>query len=63
MAKSVKIAGASYTDVPAIEVPTTTGGTARYIDEDDVPTFQTYYTGSTAPSSNLGQNGDIYLQK
>ena len=25
-------------------------------------TFQTYYTGSTAPSSSLGSNGDIYLQ-
>ena len=25
-------------------------------------TFQTYYTGSTAPSSSVGVNGDIYLQ-
>ena len=25
-------------------------------------TFQTYYTGSGAPSSSLGVNGDIYLQ-
>lgn len=25
-------------------------------------TFQTYYTGSSAPSSNLGVNGDIYLK-
>ena len=25
-------------------------------------TFQTYYTGSGAPSSSLGSNGDIYLQ-
>lgn len=25
-------------------------------------TFQTYYTGSSAPSSSLGSNGDIYLQ-
>lgn len=25
-------------------------------------TFQTYYTGSSAPSSSLGVNGDIYLQ-
>lgn len=23
---------------------------------------QKYYTGSTAPSSSLGQNGDIYLK-
>ena len=25
--------------------------------------IQKYYTGSSAPSSNLGNNGDIYLQK
>lgn len=25
-------------------------------------TFQTYYTGSSAPASSLGTNGDIYLQ-
>ena len=24
--------------------------------------FVTYYTGSSAPSSSLGSNGDIYLQ-
>lgn len=24
--------------------------------------IQHYYTGSSAPSSSLGQNGDIYLQ-
>ena len=24
--------------------------------------FITYYTGSSAPSSSLGNNGDIYLQ-
>ena len=26
-------------------------------------TFQKYYTGSSAPSSSLGSNGDIYLQE
>lgn len=25
--------------------------------------FATYYTGSSAPSSSLGVNGDIYLQE
>ena len=25
-------------------------------------TIQTYYTGSSAPSASLGENGDIYLQ-
>lgn len=59
MAQNVTIAGASYAAVPSIQVPKTGGGTATYIDEDDVVT---YYTGSTAPSSSLGENGDIYLQ-
>lgn len=25
--------------------------------------FVTYYTGSSAPSASLGQDGDIYLQR
>lgn len=32
MAKNVKIAGASYSDVPSIVVPQTTGGTATFYD-------------------------------
>lgn len=32
MAQNVTIAGASYSDVPAIEVPKTGGGTAAFID-------------------------------
>lgn len=36
MAQNVTIAGASYTDVPAIEVPKTGGGTATFADPSDV---------------------------
>ena len=32
MAKNVTIAGASYSSVPAIDVPQTGGGTARFYD-------------------------------
>ena len=32
MAQNVTIAGASYSDVPSIEVPKTGGGTAAFID-------------------------------
>ena len=56
---NVTLWGASYTNVPSIEVPKTGGGTASFIDEDDVIT---YYTGSATPSSSLGENGDVYLQ-
>ena len=144
MAKNVTLLGASYPDVPAVVLPQTGGGTARFTDasvttavESDVAsgkiflkadgsigtgtasggggsaitvvdtidpiaggtireitavdlsqdtvsastllngttahdsagsqvigtvTFVTYYTGTTAPSSSLGSNGDIYLQ-
>ena len=59
MAKNITLLGASYSAVPAVELPITGGGTATFIDEDDVVT---YYTGSTDPSSSTGQNGDIYLK-
>lgn len=59
MAQNITIWGASYTAVPAVDLPKTGGGTARFIDEDDAIT---YYTGSSTPSSNTGENGDIYLK-
>lgn len=59
MAKNITLLGASYPDVPAVELPKTGGGTATFIDEDDVIT---YYTGSSDPSSSLGSDGDIYLK-
>jgi len=40
MAQNVTIAGASYTDVPAIEVPKTGGGTAVFSDPSDVTATQ-----------------------
>lgn len=59
MSKNITLWGASYSDVPAILLPQTGGGTAKFIDETDVVT---YYTGSATPSSSQGQNGDIYLK-
>lgn len=51
--------GASYQSCPAVDLPKTGGGTARFIDEEEIIT---YYTGSTTPASSLGENGDIYLK-
>lgn len=59
MSQSITLWGATYTQVPAVELPKTGGGTAKFIDETDVVT---YYTGAGTPSSSLGENGDIYLQ-
>lgn len=86
MAQNITLLGASYSDVPAVMLPKTGGGTARF-DDASVTTataadvangktflaadgtatngslvFSTIHTGSTAPSSTLGVDGDIYLQ-
>lgn len=86
MAQNITLLGASYSAVPAVNLPKTGGGTARFTDVTDTTTiasdvtsgnyfytadgtrtqgslaFSTIYTGSSAPSSSLGVNGDIYLQ-
>lgn len=59
MAQNITLLGASYLAVPAVTLPKTGGGTAKFIDEEDVIT---YYTGTSTPSSSLGDNGDIYLK-
>lgn len=59
MAQNITLMGANYTAVPAVQLPKTGGGTATFVDEEEIIT---YYTGSTNPSSSLGENGDIYLK-
>lgn len=49
MGQNVTIAGASYQDVPALDVPKTGGGTARFVDTaDDTVTPATLKSGVTA---------------
>lgn len=59
MAQDISIWGMDIEDVPAVNLPKTGGGQARFLDETDIIT---YYTGSTTPSSSIGSNGDIYLK-
>lgn len=59
MAQNISLLGANYTGVPAVDLPKTGGGTATFIDEEEIVT---YYTGTSTPSSSLGSNGDIYLK-
>lgn len=59
MAQNITLMGASYTGVPAVTLPKTGGGTATFVDGDEVIT---YYTGTTTPSASLGSDGDIYLK-
>ena len=58
MSQSITIWGASYTDVPAVELPKTGGGTATFVDEDEIVT---YYVSSSTPTSSQGSDGDIWL--
>ena len=85
MSKNITIAGTNYNNVPSIEIPLQTTGTASFYEVSDATAttsdildgktayvdgglvtgsvvFQTYYTGSSTPSSSLGVDGDIYLQ-
>ena len=86
MAQNITLLGASYPDVPAVQLPKTGGGTASFTDVTDTTaatadvaagkyfytaagvrtqgslTFSTIHTGSSAPSSSLGVNGDVYIQ-
>ena len=59
MAQNITIMGASYSDVPAVTLPKTGGGTATFVDESEIVT---YYTGTSNPTSSLGNDGDIYLK-
>lgn len=86
MAQNISLWGATYSNVPAVLLPKSTSGTARFTDTSGVTAgtsdvvsgkifvdangitqngglvIQHYYTGTSAPSSSLGVNGDIYLQ-
>ena len=59
MAQSITLWGATYNNVPAVDLPKSTSGTARFVDEEEIIT---YYTGTSNPSSAQGENGDIYLK-
>lgn len=44
MAQNVKIAGASYSDVPAVDIPKVSGGTARFVDTSDADALAGHIT-------------------
>lgn len=86
MAQDITWLGVSYPDIPAIRLPKTGGGFARFDDVSGVTAgagdvvsgksivdatgetvpgtliIQTIYSGSSAPSSSTGINGDVYIQ-
>ena len=59
---NVTLWGASYSNVPALTVPKTGGGTVTfYEDGGGGGASQSIYTGTSAPASSLGENGDVYI--
>lgn len=58
---NITLMGASYTDVPAVTLPQTGGGTVTFYENGGGGSAQGVYTGTSAPSSSLGSNGDIYI--
>lgn len=60
MAQNITLMGANYSDVPAVTLPKTGGGTATFVDEAEIVTV---YKGTSAPSASLGNVGDLYAQK
>lgn len=57
--KDITIWGASYSDVPAITLPETGGGTATFIEEDELKHL---YVSTSAPTSSDGEVGDYWIQ-
>lgn len=57
MAKTIQLFGATYSDVPAVDLPTPSG-TARFLDEGEVVT---YHVSANAPTSSDGEDGDVWL--
>lgn len=59
MAQNITLMGATYSDVPEVDLPKSGGGTAKFIEEGELINV---YSGSSNPSSSTGKNGDVYLK-
>lgn len=59
MAQDIKLWGATYSDVPSVELPKATTGYATFIEEGELKHL---YVSSAAPTSSDGQVGDYWIQ-
>lgn len=56
MAKNISLLGADYPDVPAVVLPKTGGGSAKFVDEDDLKTHTTTVSGTLDANGFLVSN-------
>ena len=59
MAKNITLMGANYPDVPAVDLPKTGGGTARFIDEDTMNSYIHVETVQAASAVTVPAGGYI----
>lgn len=58
---NITLWGASYSDVPAVVLPKTGGGTVTFYENGGGGGGQAIYCGSSAPASSLGSDGDLFI--
>ena len=61
MAKNITLLGANYPDVPAVDLPQTGGGTARFIDVDSVGNVRVFY--GTCATAEATQRKDVTISE
>lgn len=59
MAKNITLMGANYPDVPAVQLPKTGGGTARFVDPDEWPKIQNGRSTQFSVPGNGQYDGSI----
>ena len=60
MAQNILLMGADYPAVPAVVLPKTGGGTAKFVEEGELKTV--YQITTSTPAANLGNVGDIAVR-
>ena len=60
MAQNITLLGADYTDVPAVDLPKTGGGTARFVDALGVVTSVNGETGDVTINALKGNTGGVF---
>lgn len=61
MAQNITLLGATYPDVPAVDLPKTGGGTARFYDAEDGNSLEYGLTDGTLPLVGVAKVGSAEI--